>query len=350
MILAAGVGSRLDPVTRSMPKPLVPVINQPVMSHIISLLARHGFTDICCNTHYLAEKIESHFAQNPPPGVTIQFNREAELLGTAGGVKRVAQERNFFDTNEPFLVIGGDDLTHTDLSAMLEFHKASGAVATIALTEVEDPSQFGVVVLEDMDNPQGGAIKRFVEKPPPGTAPSNLVNTGIYLFEPEILESIPPGQFYDFGKQVFPELLEAGKPFVGFKTKDYWRDVGNLREYRECHDDFFEGHLKIETMGEANQNGSWIGEGCQIDSSAKIEGPCVIGTRCTIGANAIIREHSVLGSDCFIGEGATVVHSVLWSGARVEAGTHLEGCIVGSDVEVASNAGIFQGTIVNPKK
>lgn len=347
MILAAGVGSRLDPLTRNVPKPMVPVINQPVMSHIIALLARHGFTDICCNTHYLAEQIEAYFAQNPPAGVTMQFNREAELLGTAGGVKRVAEERGFFD-NEPFLVIGGDDLTAVDLTAMLEFHKSSGALATIALTQVSDPSQFGVVLLEDMNDPHGGAIKRFVEKPPRGTAPSNLVNTGIYLFQPEILDAIPTGQFYDFGKQVFPEILEAGKTFVGYKTEDYWRDVGNLREYRECHEDFFKGDLKVDLMPEADESGCWIGEGCQIHPTATIEGPCIIGPRCIIGPGATIRENSVLDDDCVIGAGSTVAHSILWSRSRVEPGTHLEGCIVGFDAHVYSNAAIFHGTIVSP--
>lgn len=348
MILAAGVGSRLDPLTRNVPKPMVPVINQPVMNHIVGLLARHGFTDICCNTHYLAEQIESYFEQNPPPGVQMQFNREKELHGTAGGVKRVAEERDFFD-DEPFLVIGGDDLTDVDLTSMLEFHKSSGALATIALTQVSDPSQFGVVVLEDMDDPQGGAIKRFVEKPPRGTAPSNLVNTGIYLFQHEILEAIPSGEFYDFGKQVFPGLLEAGKTFVGYKTGEYWRDVGNLREYRECHDDFFKGDLKVESMGEPNSDGSWIGEGCQIHPTAHIEAPCVIGPRCIIGPGATIKENSVLSDDCVIGAGATIAHSILWSRSRVEPGTQLEGCIVGFDSYVYSNAAIFHGTIVSPK-
>ena len=348
MILAAGVGSRLDPLTRNVPKPMVPVINQPVMNHIVDLLARHGFTDICCNTHYLAEQIESYFEQNPPPGVHIQFNREKELHGTAGGLKRVAEERDFFD-DEPFLVVGGDDLTDVDLTAMLEFHKSSGALATIALTQVSDPSQFGVVVLEDMNDAQGGKIKRFVEKPPRGTAPSNLVNTGIYLFQPEILDSIPSGEFYDFGKQVFPEILEAGKTFVGYNTKEYWRDVGNLREYRECHDDFFKGDLKVGAMPEPNEHGQYIGEGCQIHATATIEGPCVIGPRCIIGPGAIIKDNSVLSDDCVIGAGAIVAHSILWSRSRVEPGTHLEGCIVGFDSYVYSNAAIFHGTIVSPK-
>lgn len=348
MILAAGVGSRLDPLTRNVPKPMVPVINQPVMEHIVQLLARHDFTDICCNTHYLAEHIESYFTENPPADVTMQFNREGELHGTAGGVKRVADNGQFFRADEPFAVIGGDDLTAVDLTAMLEFHRQSGAIATIALTMVPDPSQFGVVVLEDMNAESGGLIKRFVEKPPRGTAPSNLVNTGIYIFEPEVLDLIPSGEFYDFGKQVFPELLQAGKPFVGFRTDQYWRDVGNLLEYRECHDDFFSGDLKMEMPVEQNGDGHWIGEHCDIHPTAHLVGPCVIGPRCVIGPGATIKENSVLGADCVIGAGATVSHSILWSRSRVEPGSHLEGCIVGFDCHVYSNAAIFHGTVVSP--
>ena len=346
MILAAGVGSRLDPLTRNVPKPMVPVVNQPVMEHIVHLLARHGVTEICCNTHYLAEHIENHFAENPPQGVALQFNREEKLLGTAGGVKRVAEERGFFD-DEPFVVIGGDDLTEVDLTAMLAFHKQSGALATIALTTVADPSQFGVVVLDDMNSEHGGTIRRFVEKPPRGTAPSNLVKTGIYMFEPEVLDLIPSGEFYDFGKQVFPGLLEAGKTFMGYRTNEYWRDVGNLKEYRECHDDFFNGDLKVELV--MNKVGeSWIGDHTQIHPTAHVQGPCVIGPRCIIGPGAIIQENSVLGADCVIGAGATVSHSILWQRSRVEPGSHLEDCIVGFDCHVYSNAAIFHGTIVSP--
>ena len=349
MILAAGVGSRLDPLTRNVPKPMVPVINRPVMEHIVHLLLRHGFNEICCNTHYLAEHIESFFTQYPPEGVTMQFNREEQLLGTAGGVKRVAEERHFFNEDEPFLVIGGDDLTAVDLTAMLAVLRESGALATIALTTVSDPSQFGVVVLEDMQAPLGSAIRRFVEKPPRGTAPSNLVNTGIYIFEPEVLDLIPPGEFYDFGKQVFPSLLEQGKPFMGYHTEEYWRDVGNLREYRECHDDFFNGDLQIELDTPEAGEGLWIGENCVIHPTASVEGPCVIGRRCVIGPGATIREDAVLGDDCVIGAGATVVHSILWARSRVEPGTHLEDSIVGFDCHVYSNAAIFHGTVVSPQ-
>lgn len=343
MILAAGVGSRLDPLTRNVPKPMVPVLNQPVMEHITRLLLRHGFDEIYCNTHYLGEQIEEYFAINAPHGAHMWFNREAELLGTAGGLKRVADQSDFFEHSGTFLVIGGDDLTSVDLSAMLAFHRAKRALATIALTVVDDPSQFGVVVLG-----QGGAIQRFVEKPPSGTAPSNMVNTGVYLFEPEILNLIPAGRFCDFGRDVFPFLLDSREAFFGYVTRDYWRDVGNLREYRECHDDFFSGQLKLQLKLPVAEPGLWIGEDCQLDPAAIIEPPCVIGPGCIIGAGARISDRSVIGRNSVIGPNASVAHSLLWDRSIVESNTHLEGCIVGFDCHVYSNAAIFNGTIVAP--
>ncbi|HEX8834184.1 MAG TPA: NDP-sugar synthase [Abditibacteriaceae bacterium] len=351
MILAAGVGSRLDPLTRNVPKPMVPIVNQPVMEHIVRLLVKHNFTDIVCNTHYLAEQIESYFNDGKSLGANMTFNREQDLMGTAGGVKRVAELFNFFDAKETFLVTGGDDLTDIDISAMLRYHREKGALATIGLASVSDPSQFGVVVLDEKGrNESGGQITRFVEKPPAGTAPSNLVNTGVYLFEPEVLDLIPSGRFYDFGKELFPLLLEQGKPFYGFQTNDYWRDVGNLREYRESHEDFFEGRVGVQPNVPRASQGIWIGENCQIEPTARIQAPAVIGPNCVIGAHARVLNGSVLGEGCVLADGATVSNSILWARSQVEPYTHLDGCIVGFDCHVYSNAAIFGGTVVSPHK
>jgi NDP-sugar pyrophosphorylase family protein len=343
MILAAGVGSRLDPLTRNVPKPMVPVVNQPVMEHIVRLLVRHGFSDIYCNTYYLADQIESYFHSGRSLGAQMRFNREEELSGTAGGIKRVAESTDFFRDSGTFLVIGGDDLTGIDLSDMLALHKANGALATIALTTVDDTSQFGVVVLK-----RGGKIAQFVEKPKPDEAPSNLVNTGVYLFEPEILDLIPSGEVYDFGKELFPLLLERKLDFFGYTTRDYWRDVGNLREYRECHDDFFNDPNLLELNVPQAEEGLWMGEGCEIHPTATIETPCVIGPHCVVGTGATIGARTVLGDGCIVGAGATVAQSILWARSRVEPGTHLYRSIVGFDCKVYSNAAIFDGTIVSP--
>lgn len=348
MILAAGVGSRLDPLTRNVPKPMVPIVNQPVMERIVQLLVRHGFTDIVCNTHYLADQIEGYFGNGAQLGANIVYNREIELMGTAGGLKRVAEKFDFFDKDEPFLVISGDALTDVDLTALLQYHRKKKALATIGLATVSDPSQFGVVVLESRSTAAGGRIKQFVEKPAPGTAPSNLVNTGIYLFEPEMLDYIPSGQFYDFGKEAFPDLLAKKKAFYGFNAGCFWRDVGNLREYRESHDDFLAGKIDTELNIPSAGDNLWIGENCQIHPTARIEAPAVIGPNCIIGANSCVVENSILGDGCIVGEGATVSHSILWARARVEPHTHLYRCLVGFDCKVYSDAAIFDATIVSP--
>lgn len=347
MILAAGVGSRLDPLTRAVPKPMAPIANKPVIEHIIRLLARHGFDDIFCNTFHLASRIEDYFnaRSHEELGARVRFNREKELMGTAGGVKRVAQEQEFFE-DETFLVSGGDDLTALDLSEMLRFHKQSGAAATIALTRVEDPSQFGVVVLEDGASEQGGRIQRFVEKPAPGTEPSNLVNTGVYLFEPQVLELIPEGEFYDFGKQLFPLLLERGLTFCGYETKSYWRDVGNLREYRDCHDDFFAREIELHTGLQPDSEGNYLGANVEIGQGARIQAPCMIGANTKIGANAIIFDRSVIGENCVIEDGASVSHSILWDGASVGAGTKLEKSIIGAQTRIASDGLVYEAVVV----
>lgn len=344
MILAAGVGSRLDPLTRNVPKPLAPVANAPVMEHLVHLLVGHGFTDIMANTHYLGQKIEDYFGDGAQLKARMQFNREAELLGTAGGVKRVAESFDFFE-DETFLVIGGDDLTNIDLTKMLQFHREKGALVTIGLTSMPDVSQFGVVVLDDE-----GRIERFVEKPPRGTEPSNLVNTGVYLFEPRVLDLIPSGQFYDFGKELFPLLNEQNAPFYGYASDFHWRDVGSLRDYREAQDDFFDGHLPMSHLRGQTRDGIWMGEGCDIHPTAILSAPCIIGNNVKIGAHACIEEKSVVGDNSVIGENAVVSHSILWRGAHVEDDTKVFRSVVGEGASIQSNVGVFDAHIVSAAK
>jgi len=284
--------------------------------------------------------VEGYFGDGSRSGARMHFNRETELMGTAGGVKRVA-EMGFFNGGDTFLIIGGDDLTDIDLTAMLRFHKERRALATIALSEVDDPSQFGVVVLDD-----GGAIHRFVEKPPAGTAPRHHVNMGVYLFEPAILDLIPDGEFYDFGKQLFPLLLEQQQPFFGYRTNCYWRDVGNLKEYRDCHDDYFAGTVELGTDVPRRSEGLWLGEECRIDPTAIIEPPAMLGRGCVVEAGARVTDRSVLAEGCVVGRDAVVSHSILWTGARVEPGTEVVRCIIGEGSQVASNVGVFDASIV----
>lgn len=338
MILAAGVGSRLDPLTRHIPKPMVPIVNRPVMEHIIELLAQHGFKDIMVNLHYLADQIEGYFGDGSKWGVQIHYSREEKLWGDAGSVKRC---ESFFD--DTFLVVGGDDIADIDLTRMLRLHREKKALATIALSLVDDPSEYGIALLNDR-----GRITRFLEKPRGEVIFSNTANTGVYIFEPQIFELIPRGVAYGFGHNVFPMLLEHRSRFYGYLTSSYWRDVGNLKQYQQTHYDALDGRVTVGIPHKEVRKYVWIGEGASIDPSAEIGYPVVIGRNCRIEKNARLLEYSILGDNCVLEEGATVKQSILWEGACAMGDTMLERCVVGTGCKVKSNAAVFDGVIVDP--
>lgn len=231
LVMAAGVGSRLEPITQSIPKPLVPINGKPVMQYNIELLKKHGFTDITANLHYFPEQIKDFFGDGSKFGVKIKYSFEEVLLGTAGGVKKMASIAGI-SKNEAFLVMSSDILTNIDLSALSAFHLSKKALATLALAKVADTEHYGVVITD----PEG-RITAFQEKPKKGEELSNCVNTGIYIFEAAILDMIPENTHFDFGKQLFPKLVRDRLPFFGFDTDSYWIDVGNLNNYKKADSD-----------------------------------------------------------------------------------------------------------------
>jgi NDP-sugar pyrophosphorylase family protein len=340
MILAAGVGSRLDPLTRNCPKPLVPIVNRPVMEYLILLLKQHGFNDIMVNVHYLGDQIAQYFGDGSRWDVRIHWSHEDELWGDAGSVKRV---QAFFQ-NDTFLVIGGDDLTDMDLTAVVQTHTRKKATATLALSIVDDPSEYGIVQLDD-----NGRITRFLEKPR-GEVFSNTANTGVYVFEPKVFDLIPADTFFLFGKQLFPLLMEYGLPMYGHVTQAYWKDVGNLKVYRETQSDVLEGRVNaLLPLHQAGKN-VWKGDNVHIDPTAHIGTPVAIGSNVHIGANARIGDHTVIGDNCRILDGATVNACILWEGATVQANTYLERCIVGKNSRIETNTAIFDGIIADPNR
>jgi mannose-1-phosphate guanylyltransferase/mannose-1-phosphate guanylyltransferase/phosphomannomutase len=234
MIMAAGVGSRLMPLTATMPKPMAPIVGRPVMQYSVELLKRHGITDIIANLHYLPDIIRNHFKNGQDFGVKMEYSFEEKLLGTAGGVKN---NQWFLDGNT-FVILSGDALTDINLTEMYDFHKKKGALATIALKLVEDVTQFGVVALDENEK-----IKAFQEKPKKEDALSNLANTGIYIFEPEVFNYIPKNKFCDFGKELFPLLVENDMPFYGWETSAYWSDIGSFETYKEAQFDLINGKV-----------------------------------------------------------------------------------------------------------
>lgn len=338
MILAAGIGSRLHPLTRTLPKPLVPIVNRPVMEHIVELLAKHGFTEIIVNVHHLGDQIVRHFGDGSKFGVSIAYSHEDRLWGDAGSVKRCED----FLKGDTFLVMGGDDLADIDLTRLIDTHRKKNAMATIALSLVDDPAEYGIVTMNEE-----GRIIRFLEKPKGEVIFSNTANTGVYVFEPEVLDLIPRGIFYLFGKTFFPQMLEQRRPVFGYLTASYWMDVGNLAMYQRAHADALGERVQLRFPVPEVRKYVWIGSDTVIDPSAQVGYPVVIGNGCTIAAGAKVLEGSVLADGCAVSEGATVRESILWEGAHVMPDTRLEHCVVGRGCHVQSNAAIFDGVIVD---
>ena len=341
MILAAGVGSRLDPLTRAIPKPMVPVVNRPVIEHIVLDLKKHGFDEIMVNLHYLGDVIQQGLGDGARLGVHISYAQEDKLWGDAGSVKR---SQAFFG-DETFLVVGGDDISDIDLSGLMDLHREKRAASTIATTVVEDPSQFGIVVTDE-----DGRITRFLEKPKGGDVFSNTANTGVYVLEPDVFDLIPPDTFWGFGNNVFPSLLASGRPLYGFATTSYWKDVGNLQVYRQTNFDALAGLVHLDIPLHQESPGFWKGENVTLDPTAQIGSPVAIGNNVTVGARAKLLENTVIGDGCVIEADVTLKDSILWAGAHISRGTHLERCVVGTGAQVQSNVAIFDANIVDPTR
>lgn len=311
MVLAAGLGTRLRPLTFDMPKPMVPVLNRPVMEHILRLLAKHGFTETIANLHWFPELIEEHFGDGSACGVSLSYSKEEALLGTSGGVRNVA---DFL--GDEFLIISGDALTDLDLAAMRESHQSHDGIATLATKRVTDTSQFGVAITDSE-----GRISGFQEKPDPSEALSDLANCGIYMFRKEIFDFFPapgtskaakegdPEGFADWAMDVFPRLLESDVPFYSHEIDAYWNDIGNLAELRESTVDALTGAVEVEQIGEIvdgyrsgepeGDEGTLagpvlLGPGCEIGEDVRIDGPAVIGDGAKIGAGSRLRDVIVL--------------------------------------------------------
>lgn len=312
MILAAGAGTRLYPLTATTPKPMVPVANEPVLAHVIRAVRRHGFTDLAINTSYLPDAITSHFGDGRDYGVTIRYSREEQALGTAGGVRRLTG----FWGEDTFLVIGGDDLTDMDLGAMLDFHRSHGGLATLALCPVADPSQFGVVVTEP-----DGLITGFQEKPKPSEAQSDLCNMQVYLFSPRILDLIPAQGFSDFGSQLFPAWVRRGLPLYGYRAKGYWRDIGHPRDYLAANLDFLEGRTALAAEL-APSLPPTMGPG------AVVRGPVHLGRAVFVEPGAIVGPNCVIGDHVRVGAGAGLDNCVVWPGVEIAAGAQVTSAIV----------------------
>ena len=323
MILAAGKGTRVRPLTNEMPKPMIPIIGKPVMEYLIEELARHGFDEIMINVSHLPEKIESYFGNGERLGVEIGYSFEghiedgeiqSEALGSAGGIKRIQEFGGFFD--DTFLVVCGDALIDLDLTKAVREHWKSGAVASICTLEVpnESVSDYGVVVSDET-----GQITSFQEKPSVEEALSNQVNTGIYIFEPEVIDMIPEGAEFDIVGDLFPQLVEKNLPFHAINIPFNWIDIGRISDYWEANQKIMNGELRTIPMpGKEIRPGVWVGLNVSVDwSECEIQGPVYIGSGTRIEAGAMIVGPTWIGHGCHIRENARISKSIIFEYTRI---------------------------------
>ncbi|HKA66294.1 MAG TPA: NDP-sugar synthase [Solirubrobacterales bacterium] len=328
MVLAAGLGTRLRPITYEMPKPMVPVLNRPVMEHIARLLARHAFAETIANLHWFPELIEAHFGDGADFGVELTYSPEERLLGTSGGVRKAA---GFL--GDSFLVISGDALTDIDLAGMRDFHESHDGIATLATKRVADTSQFGVAIT-GID----GRIQGFQEKPDPAEALSDLANCGIYMFRSEIFDFFPspgtsvaagpgdPPGFADWAMDVFPRLLEGDVPFYSHEIDAYWNDIGNLEELRQGNLDALSGAVAVEREGEVVEG---YRSGSPAEDEGALKGPVLLGAGCEIGDDVRIDGPSVIGDGVRIGTGSRLREVIALPGAEIPPRSMLIGAIAG---------------------
>ncbi|MDY7103970.1 MAG: sugar phosphate nucleotidyltransferase [Actinomycetota bacterium] len=319
VIMAGGEGSRLRPLTSNVPKPMVPIVNRPLMEHVVTHLRRHGFSEIVVTVAYLANAIRTYFGDGSELGVRMVYATEEAPLGTAGSVRNA---RDVLD--ETFVVISGDVLTDIDLTAIVARHREREAMATIGLVRVEDPLEFGIVICDE-----DGRVERFLEKPTWGEVFSDTINSGVFVLEPEVLEWIPPDRPVDFSGEVFPRLLDAGRPIAGAVSAGYWEDIGTLEAYVRAHRDVLDGRVDVDIGGFPVADGVWLGRGSQIDPDALVEGPAVVGDNCRVGPGARLGGYTVLGANVRIGRDVDLERVVVGEGAYVGEAARLRGAVIG---------------------
>ncbi|MBN2187709.1 MAG: NDP-sugar synthase [Dehalococcoidia bacterium] len=327
VILVGGEGTRLRPLTCNTPKAMVPILNQPFLEHLLRYLKEHGISDAILAMGYLPDPIQSRLGDGSHFGVQISYLVEESPLGTAGAVKNA---ESFLD--EPFIVFNGDVLTEIDLTDMIKRHREINPEVTMALTPVDNPTIYGVV-----ETTATGMVKRFVEKPTWDKVTTNMINAGIYILEPGVLEYIPTSAPCMFEDHVFPKMLKMGKPILSYPSDAYWIDIGTPEKYLKAHHDLLLrwSDRAVRTQGES-----------QIHTTALIEGPVLIGEGCLIAENVQIKGPTVLGPRCQIAASVVMEGVVLWEGTQVEEKTVLRNCVIGSCTHIGSSCQILDDCVL----
>jgi mannose-1-phosphate guanylyltransferase / phosphomannomutase len=336
VVMAGGEGTRLRPLTSNQPKPMVPIVGKPCMEHIVELLKLHGFEDIIVTTAFLPQAIRSYFDDGESLGVNIGYSVEESPLGTAGSVRLAAGR-----LDDTFLVISGDALCDVDLTSLVEFHREKNAAVTIGLKAVENPLEFGIVVTDEE-----GRVERFLEKPSWGQVFSDTINTGIYVLEPEVLQHIPRDRPYDFSKELFPLLLEMGRPIYGHVFDGYWQDIGNLDQFRQANIDALEERVRLNIGGIRIRGNVWLGDGVDLDDLDAIDGPAYIGSYCRIGRGARVGPYAVLATSVTVRERGRVVRSMIDSSTYIGRSSEVEGAIIGRRCDLRAHVRVHEGVAI----
>jgi mannose-1-phosphate guanylyltransferase/phosphomannomutase len=336
VVMAGGEGSRLRPLTSGLPKPLVPVVGKPVMEHILRLLLKHGITEVVVTLQYMGSAIRDYFGDGSDFGMDITYVVEDAPLGTAGSVKNA---QAYLD--EPFIVISGDALTDIDLGRAIEFHRERQAAATIVLTSVANPLEFGVVIT----NPNG-TINRFLEKPSWGEVFSDQVNTGIYILEPEVLDLLPPAAVVDWSSDVFPKMLRGGMALFGYLAPGYWCDIGNIQTYYQANWDALEGRVEVQIAGERREGNIWIGEDVELGHDVRLVGPAYIGQECKIKQGVFINGPVCVGNFSVVDENTKISNSIIWSYSYIGENSRLRQAIVCRHATIKNNCLLEEGSVI----
>lgn len=336
VVMAGGQGTRLRPLSCDLPKPMVPLLNRPMLEHILLLLKAYGIVDVAITTCYFPEAIESFFGDGHQLGMRLRYFLEEVPLGTAGSVKNAEE---FLD--EPFLVISGDALTDLDLARLMDFHREREAVATIGLTRVDNPLEYGVVITGG-----DGRVRRFLEKPSWSEVFSDTVNTGIYALDPRVLDFLARGENVDFSKNLFPLLLERREPLFGCVLEGYWSDIGNLDQYRQSHYDVLSRRVRLNRRGTEIVPGVYAGEGTEVASGVELIPPVILGDFVRVEEGAELGPEVVVGDHAVVRSGATLKRSIVWGNTVIDRRAELRGAVVADRVFVRGGATVFEGAIV----
>jgi mannose-1-phosphate guanylyltransferase/phosphomannomutase len=339
VVMAGGEGSRLRPLTIGRPKPMVPMVSKPVMAHILDLLKRQGITEVVVTLHFMPEVIQSYFGDGSSLGMQIHYAIEETPLGTAGSVKN-AQE--YLD--EPFLIISGDAVTDINLQEVIAYHEAQGAEATLTLYRVPNPLEYGVIITDP-----DGKITQFLEKPSWGEVISDTVNTGIYVIDPSVLDLIEEGVSTDWSKDVFPQLLESGRPLYGFVASGNWTDVGDISEYMRASGDVLYHRVQTEDLGEHIGGDVWVGENVEIAPDAQLYGPIFLGNEVKIKGGVIIHGPTVIRDNTIVDNRVHIDRSIVWRNCYIGEGAEIRGAIVGRQCTIKSKAVLFEGVVLGDK-